>query len=419
MEGSGDSEPGSAPALYPKVNLGIPIGVVLTKSDIGQRFSIPTDGATGQPLIPFALSFLMSFGEPYGMSYFVTSILTSGDIHQSSGVDLLLRYILHRLFDTPLADEDGNVIQATNNVIYRNNSICSVLPRTPIGRLGLTPPPDVKSGIYEELVPKSKFSSGAAGSNDASELVHGLSTAFDKKIPSLNDFLEQIRPQIPLIEPASPGAAPVLSQPAGGPSAASEETKSAGDSVPTKGAASSASGAGPGAGAGAGAGTSQRLKPSKSSLNPNNPSASGDPSLKGFFQSLIQRGEKKGSISHRSNLKPAPSMNLRKEFGSRADSKLEEKTPEANTTPPADAGAPANLQETTENPPAEATTEPTLENASTEAHQEEDGDKKAEAEAEAATKTEAETAAKSEAEAEAEAAAKSEEAAKTETEPAE
>ncbi|KAJ1606500.1 hypothetical protein OJ253_2720 [Cryptosporidium canis] len=387
MDDSGDSEPGSAPAQYPKVNLGIPIGVVLAKSDIGQRFSIPTDGATGQPLIPFALSFLMSFGEPYGMSYFVTSILTSGDIHQSSGVDLLLRYILHRLFDTPLADEDGNVIQATNNVIYRNNSICSVFPRTPIGRLGLTPPPDVKSGIYEELVPKSKFSSGAADSNDASELVHGLSTAFDKKIPSLNDFLEQIRPQIPLIEPASPGAAPVLSQPPGLTASASyEEAKSTGDSAPTKGAAPSTSGSTSGAGA------SQRLKPSKSSLNPNNPTASGDPSLKGFFQSLIQRGEKKGSISHRSNLKPAPSMNLRKEFGSRADSKIEEKTPdpEANTTPPADADTPASLQETTENPPPEATTEATLENASTEPHQE-DSDKKAETAAISEAEAEAET----------------------------
>ncbi|KAH8584868.1 cytoplasmic dynein 1 light intermediate chain 1-like [Cryptosporidium sp. chipmunk genotype I] len=315
----GDTEAASFVATsnqYPRVNLGIPIGVVLSKSDIGQRFSVPTDGATGQPFIPFALSFLMNVGDSYGISFFITSIQTSGDIHQAFGVDLLLSYILHRLFDTPFTDEDGKVLKTVNDVVNRNNTILCVLPRTPLHRLCLTPTPNVKSEIYEELVQKSKFSSGVFNSGDTSELVHGLSTAFDKKIPSLNEFLEQIRPQIPLIEAVSPGAAPVLLSPTA--TSNSEESKSiSGDSASIKGTAGGASSS-----AGSLSGSSQRLKPSKSSLNSNNPSSAGDPSLKGFFQSLIQRGEKKGSLSHRSNLKPTASMNLRKEFGSRMESKL-------------------------------------------------------------------------------------------------
>ncbi|TRY53304.1 Dynein family light intermediate chain [Cryptosporidium tyzzeri] len=354
------SSTSSSSNLYPKVNLGIPIGVVLSKSDIGQRFSVPTDGAAGQPFIPFALSFLMNLGDSYGISFFTTSIQTSGDIHQTSGVDLLLSYILHRLFDTPFTDEDGKILKTVNDVVNKNNSILCVLPRTPIDRLCLSPIPDVKSDIYEEMVQKSKFSSEISNSSDALELVHGLSTAFDKKIPSLNEFLEQIRPQIPLIEAASPGAAPVLLSPTAASN--SEESKSiSGDSVSIKGTAGGASSSAISSSAASVSNSSQRLKPSKSNLNANSPGASGDPSLKGFFQSLIQRGEKKGSLSHRSNLKPAPSMNLRKEFGSRMESKLssevkpDEKTQESevantNSLEIEKVESPPNVEENTVNP---------------------------------------------------------------------
>ncbi|KAL3130072.1 hypothetical protein CHM_1g3630 [Cryptosporidium hominis] len=354
------SSTSSSSNLYPKVNLGIPIGVVLSKSDIGQRFSVPTDGATGQPFIPFALSFLMNVGDSYGISFFTTSIQTSGDIHQTSGVDLLLSYILHRLFDTPFTDEDGKILKTVNDIVNKNNSILCVLPRTPIDRLCLSPIPNVKSDIYEEMVQKSKFSSEISNSSDALELVHGLSTAFDKKIPSLNEFLEQIRPQIPLIEAASPGAAPVLLSPTAASN--SEESKSiSSDSVSIKGTAGGASSSAISSSAASVSGSSQRLKPSKSNLNANSPGASGDPSLKGFFQSLIQRGEKKGSLSHRSNLKPAPSMNLRKEFGSRMESKLssevklDEKTQESevantNSLEIEKVGSLPNVEENTVNP---------------------------------------------------------------------
>ncbi|KAK9174560.1 Dynein family light intermediate chain [Cryptosporidium meleagridis] len=350
----------SSSNLYPKVNLGIPIGVVLSKSDIGQRFSVPTDGATGQPFIPFALSFLMNVGDSYGISFFITSIQTSGDIHQTSGVDLLLSYILHRLFGTPFTDEDGKILKTVNDVINRNNSILCVLPRTPIDRLCLSPIPNVKSDIYEEMVQKSKFCSEMSNSTDALELVHGLSTAFDNKIPSLNEFLEQIRPQIPLIEAASPGAAPVLLSPTAASN--SEELKSTnGDSASIKGTTGGASSSSISTSAASVSGSSQRLKPSKSNLNATSPGASGDPSLKGFFQSLIQRGEKKGSLSHRSNLKPAASINLRKEFGSRMESKLssevklDDKTQEnevvnADSLEIGKVGDTPSVEENTENP---------------------------------------------------------------------
>ncbi|OII74805.1 uncharacterized protein cubi_00358 [Cryptosporidium ubiquitum] len=356
------SESPSVPALYPKVNLGIPIGVVLSKSDIGQRFSIPTDGVNGQPFIPFALSFLMNVGDPYGISYFVTSILTSGDIHQAFGVDLLLSYILHRLFGTPFLNEDGKVLKTVNEVVSRNNSILCVLPRTPIQRLSLTPTPNVKSEIYEELVQKSKFISRTNNSTDMSELVHGLSTAFDKKIPSLNEFLEQIRPQIPLLEATSSGNAPVLLSPSANSN--SEDSKSIGDSNLVKGTGAPSSTIS--SSTSSVSSSSQRLKPSKSTLNSNNSSTSGDPSLKGFFQSLIQRGEKKGSLSHRSNLKPAASMSLRKEFGSRmesklsSDAKLDEKNPEneisTNPLETEKSGNLANEEEIVEKPIEENTT---------------------------------------------------------------
>ncbi|KAF7457386.1 Dynein family light intermediate chain [Cryptosporidium felis] len=301
---------------YPKVNLGIPIGVVLTKSDIGQRFSVQTEGVGGQPLIPFSLSFLMNVGDSFGMSYFVTSIVTSGDIHQTFGVELLLRYILHRLFDTAFTDEEGRNLRNTNNVVFKNGSILSILPKTPLESLSLTPLPDVKTCIFEELVPKSKFSSGSE-SPDTCELIKGLSTAFDGRIPSLNEFLEQIKSQVPLLEPATPGsgsASPKLSPTI---STNIEESRASGDSNINKGA---------NLGSGSVSSESQRLKPSKSTLNSSNSSVSGDPSLKGFFQSLIQRGEKKGSQSHKSNLKPAPSMNLRKDFSGRIESKLSTET---------------------------------------------------------------------------------------------
>lgn len=374
------STPTSVPTttLYPKVNFGIPIGVVLSKSDIGQRFSVPTDGVTGQPLIPFALSFLMNVGDAYGISYFVTSILNSGDIHQTSGVDILLNYILHRLFDAPFIDENGKILKTVNEVISKNNSILCVLPKTPLHRLSLTPTPNVKSEIYEELVQKSKFISGTNNSTDISELVHGLSTAFDKKIPSLNEFLEQIRPQIPLLEATTLGAPPVLLSPSA--TSNSEESKSINDSSLIKGTGGASSST-ISSSATSITNSSQRLKPSKSIVNPNNQSASGDPSLKGFFQSLIQRGEKKGSLSHRSNLKPAASMSLRKEFSSRMESKLssdvklDDKNPTENET---DTNSLGTTEKTVNLPNEEENTEKPAEESATTNNEEINNDKQTE-----------------------------------------
>ncbi|KAH7647119.1 hypothetical protein FG379_002810 [Cryptosporidium bovis] len=302
---------------YPKVNLGIPIAVVITKSDIGKRFTVPI-GVNGVPLIPFALSFLMGVGDSYGMSYFVTSVENSWDIHQSFGVSVLLKYLLHRLFGVPFRDEKGLVIDPTNKIITANNSIICVLPKTSLNNLPLDTVPDVNNLVYEELVQKSNYSAICSENKDKN-LNHGLSTAFDKDIPSLGNFLESIKSQIPEIEPFSSstigigaivGGGSVQYSPTSGVSGVMGEdvkqpTGEQQTSVIHLKSSSPLS-----------VPTSQKLKSGKSTLGQSNSNTStgGDPSLKGFFQSLIQRGEKKGAQSNRSTLKPAPSSaNLRKD----------------------------------------------------------------------------------------------------------
>ncbi|KAH8740375.1 hypothetical protein FG386_002887 [Cryptosporidium ryanae] len=325
-ESNQDGDESRSIELYPKVNLGIPIAVVIAKSDVGKRFTVPT-GISGVPLIPFALSFLMSIGDSYGMSYFVTSVENSWDIHQSFGVSVLLRYLLHRLFGVPFRDEEGAKIDPLNKVITANNSIICVLPKTNLKSLPLDTVIDVDKLVYEELVQKSNYSAISSENKDRN-LDHGLSTAFDRNILSLNSFLDSIKSQVPEIESFSPstigigasvnaGSADggsVQYSPTSGTSTVVDEDgkQSTGEQQTSVGNLKNSSPLSVPA--------SQRLKSAKSTLgqgNSNTSTGGGDPSLKGFFQSLIQRGEKKGTQSNRSSLKPAPSSaNLRKDLPS-------------------------------------------------------------------------------------------------------
>ncbi|OII74174.1 hypothetical protein cand_017540 [Cryptosporidium andersoni] len=290
----------------PEINLGIPICLILSKSDIGQRFTVPPKVINGAPFIPFSLAYLMNMGNPYGLSYFCTYIQENGNIRETQGVDLLFKYILHRLFDFPLLNKDGSNIKTIKNIEYNANTISCVFPLSSIELLPLKPLPDVANTTFESSVLKSDFIN--SNLNNDSELARGLTTAFNKSLPSLSEFLEKISNQIPQVDPLSTTATNGILPSMSTNSTTTEEPTSRSavleqsNEKPILPSTSNAN---------------QRLKPNKLSHGTSNSTISSDPSLRGFFQNLIQRGDKRTPPIHRTSHRGSSSYaNLQKESGS-------------------------------------------------------------------------------------------------------
>ncbi|EEA08254.1 uncharacterized protein CMU_019970 [Cryptosporidium muris RN66] len=290
----------------PEINLGIPICLILSKSDIGQRFTVPPKVINGAPFIPFSLAYLMNMGNPYGLSYFCTYIQENGNIRETQGIDLLFKYILHRLFDFPLLNKDGSNIKTIKNIEYNANTISCVFPLSSIELLPLKPLPDVANTTFESSVLKSDFIN--SNLNDDSELTRGLTTAFNKSLPSLSEFLEKISNQIPQVDPLSATATNGIPPSMSTNSTATEESTSRStvlEQSNEKPILPSTSNIG------------QRLKPNKLSHGTNNSTISSDPSLRGFFQNLIQRGDKRTPSIHKTSHRGSSSYaNLQKESAS-------------------------------------------------------------------------------------------------------
>ncbi|KAL7066670.1 hypothetical protein ACR3K2_28790 [Cryptosporidium serpentis] len=293
-------------STIPEINLGIPICLILSKSDIGQRFTVPPKVINGAPFIPFSLAYLMNMGNSYGLSYFCTYFQENGNIRETQGIDLLFKYILHRLFGFPLLNKDGSNIKTIKNIEYNANTISCVFPLSSIESLPLKPLPDVASTTFESSILKSDFIN--SNLNNDSELARGLTTAFNKSLPSLSEFLEKISNQIPQVDPSSATAANGVPPSMSINSTVTEEPTSRStvlEQSNEKPILSSISN------------VSQRLKPNKPSYGTSNSTISGDPSLRGFFQNLIQRGDKRTPPIHRTSHRGSSSYaNLQKESGS-------------------------------------------------------------------------------------------------------